>query len=45
VKILEVAAGNEEAFGFYARYGFLPRKILLKQANDLHGTYFSKDRH
>jgi len=44
-KILEVAAGNEEAFGFYARYGFLPRKILLKQENDLHGTYFSKGRH
>ena len=30
-KIVEVAAGNEKAFGFYGRYGFLPRKTVLKQ--------------
>ena len=26
-----VAAGNEEAFGFYARYGFRPCHIVLQQ--------------
>jgi diamine N-acetyltransferase len=31
-KIVEVGAGNEQAFDFYARYGFLPRKTVLKQA-------------
>ena len=30
-KIVEVASGNEEAFCFYAKYGFLPRKTVLKQ--------------
>jgi diamine N-acetyltransferase len=30
-KIVEVGAGNEQVFGFYARYGFFPRKTLLKQ--------------
>jgi len=30
-KVVEVGAGNEEAFGFYARYSFLPRKTVLKQ--------------
>ena len=30
-KIVEVASGNEEAFCFYVKYGFLPRKTLLKQ--------------
>jgi diamine N-acetyltransferase len=30
-KIVEVSVGNEEAFGFYERYGFLPRKTMLKQ--------------
>ncbi len=30
-KIVEVAAGNEKAWVFYARYGFLPRKTMLKQ--------------
>jgi diamine N-acetyltransferase len=30
-KIVEVGAGNEQTFGFYARYGFLPRKTMLKQ--------------
>ena len=32
-KIVEVASGNEEAFYFYAKYGFLPRKTMLKQMN------------
>jgi diamine N-acetyltransferase len=31
-KIVEVAAGNEQAWGFYAQFGFLPKKTLLKQA-------------
>jgi len=30
-KIVEVGAGNEQAFGFYQRYGFFPRKTVLKQ--------------
>jgi diamine N-acetyltransferase len=30
-KILEVTVGNEQAYGFYCRYGFLPRQTLLKQ--------------
>ncbi len=30
-KIVEVASGNEEAFCFYEKYGFHPRKTLLKQ--------------
>ena len=30
-KVVEVTAGNEAAWGFYAHYGFLPRKTLLKQ--------------
>lgn len=30
-KIVEVGDGNEQAFGFYARYGFLHRKTVLKQ--------------
>ena len=29
-KIVEVAAGNERVWGFYVRYGFLPRKTMLK---------------
>ena len=28
---LSVAAGNEQVFGFYARYGFFPAKIILEQ--------------
>jgi len=32
VKRVIVAAGNEEAYGFYARYGFRPRHIVLQQA-------------
>jgi len=34
-KIVEVAAGNEKAWGFYARYGFLPRKTMLKQVKQI----------
>jgi len=30
-KQVEVSVGNEPAWGFYGRFGFLPRKTLLKQ--------------
>lgn len=30
-KIVGVSIGNEQAWGFYARHGFLPRKAVLKQ--------------
>jgi diamine N-acetyltransferase len=30
-KIVEVGSGNEAVFGFYSRYGFMPRKTMLKQ--------------
>lgn len=30
-KIVEVASGNEKAWEFYGKYGFLPRKTMLKQ--------------
>lgn len=30
-KIVEVAVGNEEAFGFYRQFGFLPRQTVLEQ--------------
>ena len=30
-RVIGVAAGNEEAFPFYARYGFYPRVTILKQ--------------
>jgi diamine N-acetyltransferase len=30
-KVVEVSVGNECAWAFYGRYGFLPRKTLLKQ--------------
>jgi diamine N-acetyltransferase len=30
-KIIGVAVGNEEAFGFYEKYGFYPRVIVLRQ--------------
>jgi len=32
---LTVAAGNEQVFGFYARHGFFPAKIILEQMPDL----------
>jgi ribosomal protein S18 acetylase RimI-like enzyme len=31
MKRVVVAVGNEQAFGFYARYGFQPRHIVLQQ--------------
>jgi ribosomal protein S18 acetylase RimI-like enzyme len=30
-KVIAVAAGNEEAFGFYAKYNFYPRASILMQ--------------
>lgn len=30
-KLVSVAAGNEDAFRFYARYGFRPRRTVLEQ--------------
>ena len=30
-KVVEASVGNEQVFGFYGRYGFLPRLIQLKQ--------------
>jgi len=33
-KVLVVAAGNEEVFTFYERYGFYPRSIVLEQIDD-----------
>ncbi len=30
-KVVEATVGNEVVFGFYGRYGFLPRLIQLKQ--------------
>lgn len=30
-KVIEVTVGNEQVYGFYSRYGFLPRQTLLKQ--------------
>lgn len=29
--VVSVAAGNEQAFGFYEKYGFYPRKTMLEQ--------------
>jgi hypothetical protein len=31
VKIIGVAVGNEEALGFYKKYGFYLRVMILKQ--------------
>ena len=31
IKRVNVAVGNEEAFGFYAQYGFRPRHTVLQQ--------------
>ncbi len=33
-KVLGVAAGNEAVFGFYRRYGFVPRVTALEQIPD-----------
>jgi ribosomal protein S18 acetylase RimI-like enzyme len=30
-KLVFVAVGNEQAYGFYSRFGFLPRRTLLEQ--------------
>jgi len=30
-KVVEATIGNEQVFSFYGRYGFVPRKTLLKQ--------------
>jgi ribosomal protein S18 acetylase RimI-like enzyme len=30
-KIVEVSVGNEAAWGFYGKFGFMPRKTVLKQ--------------
>ena len=30
-KVIDVAVGNERAFAFYARFGFFPRVVTLKQ--------------
>jgi len=35
VKTLGVAVGNEEVFGFYRRYGFVPRATILQQIEGL----------
>lgn len=33
-RLLAVAAGNEEVFGFYRRHGFVPRYTMLEQVAD-----------
>lgn len=33
-KVVEVSYGNEAAWGFYGRFGFLPRLTLLKQVKN-----------
>jgi ribosomal protein S18 acetylase RimI-like enzyme len=33
-KIVEVSYGNEVAWKFYGRFGFLPRKTVLKQVKN-----------
>jgi diamine N-acetyltransferase len=30
-KIVSVAVGNEQSYGFYAKFGFLPRRSMLEQ--------------
>ena len=30
-KIVSVAVGNEQAYGFYEKFGFLPRRSMLEQ--------------
>ncbi len=32
-KTVEVSVGNESAWGFYGRFGFMPRKTTLKQVH------------
>jgi ribosomal protein S18 acetylase RimI-like enzyme len=33
-KVLEATVGNEQVYGFYGRFGFLPRQTLLKQVKN-----------
>ena len=33
-KVVNVAAGNEQAFGFYEKYGFYPRRTMLEQIKE-----------
>jgi hypothetical protein len=30
-KIVSVGVGNEQTYGFYAKFGFLPRRTMLEQ--------------
>mgnify|MGYP000956525834 FL=1 len=32
--VVNVAAGNEQAFGFYEKYGFYPRRTMLEQIKE-----------
>ncbi len=32
--VANVAAGNEQAFGFYEKYGFYPRRTMLEQIKE-----------
>jgi ribosomal protein S18 acetylase RimI-like enzyme len=40
-KTLEVTVGNEQVYGFYERYGFLPRQTLLKQVKSSKSSQFN----
>ena len=33
-KVVEVSVGNEVAWGFYGKFGFKPRKTVLKQTDE-----------
>ena len=33
-KVVEVTVGNEQVYGFYERFGFLPRQTMLKQVKN-----------
>ncbi len=33
-KVVEATVGNEQVYGFYGRFGFLPRQTLLKQVKN-----------
>ena len=33
-KVIDVAVGNERAYAFYARFGFYPRVVTLKQKDN-----------
>ena len=38
-KVIAVAVGNERLLLFYARFGFLPRTIVLQQRKEYHETW------